>query len=144
MTLYISAPVSSGGWLRGTMNKLEGRLPSAAVTLVQEVSLQGFCGWILLLQAAPIAQVRSYTDKAAELEKDLLSALAPWDWVEKEDFLPEYTGAGFFSVPQEQRIWGGWREAVALQWFLPPNSPVLGKSHMKNPQEFECLSWGHD
>lgn len=79
MTLYISAPVSSGGWLRGTMNKLEGRLPSAAVTLVQEVSLQGFCGWILLLQAAPIAQVGSYTDKAAELEKDLLSALAPWD-----------------------------------------------------------------
>lgn len=54
----------------------------------------------------------SYTDKAAELGKDLLSALAPWDWVEKEDFLPEYTGVGFFSFPQEQRIWreGGGRQ----------------------------------
>lgn len=72
----------------------------------------------------------SYTDKAAELGKDLLSALAPWDWVE-EDFLPEYTGA---------EDMGAWKEAVALQWFLPPNSPVLGKIHMKNPQEFECLS----
>lgn len=82
-------------------------------------------------------------EKVAELGKDMLSALAPWDWVEKEDFLPEYTGVGFFSVPQEQiqkqRLREGWREAATLQWFLPPNSPVLGKIHRKNPQEFECL-----
>lgn len=52
----------------------------------------------------------------------LLRVLAPSGRVEKGNF-PEYTGAG--------EDMGRLGEATTLPWFLPPNSPVLGKIHRK-------------